>query len=134
MKTLVPQHLGKEQVVEAPMIMVLVAPTPAAMKMTERESETPKTTSFDPSLRRMSTRMTKKEPTPDPSSEEEEDRSSEELEEEEVVSSSDELESGKEEVEPATPPSEKKRFKTWASERKKPASFFKTPISLKRTM
>ena len=116
LKTPLSQCLGKEQVAEAPKIVVPVALVPIATEMTERESETPKTTSFDPFLKRMSTRKTKKDPTPDPSSEEEDDGSSEELEEEEVASSNNELESREEEAEPTTPPPEKKRFKTWASE------------------
>ena len=45
----------------------------------------------------------------------------------------EELKSEEERAEPATPPPEKKKkSKTQASERKKPASIFKTPVSLKR--
>ena len=48
LKTPLPQYPGKELVVETPKIKVPAAPTPST-KMIERESETPKTTSSEPS-------------------------------------------------------------------------------------
>ena len=61
-------------------------------------------------------------------SEEEEAKSSEE----DVESSSEEPESV--EAKPTTPPPEKKkRIETWSFNRKKPASAFKTLISLKKS-
>ena len=66
--------------------------------------------------------------------EEEEEGSSEEEEDVEMVSSSDEPGfKGEEEAKPATPSLEKKKkIKTSAYEWKKPASVFKTLVSLKR--
>ena len=111
LKTPLPQCPRKELVIEAPKIEVLAAPIPAT-KMTEKESETPKTTSFElsPWKSNRKKKKKKKEPIPEPSEEEEDDGSSEELEEEEVVSFSDELELEEEEAEPAIPPPEKKKL------------------------
>ena len=108
-------------------IEILVAP---ASTKTKKESETPKITSSEPSSQqRMSTRKTKKEPTPDFKLEEEEVESSDKVE------SSNEDPESKEEAELATPlPEEKKKMETRASDRKKPASTFKTPASQKRLL
>ena len=94
--------------------------------MTEKELEIPKTTSSKPFPQQRSARRKKKDPTP--STEEEEAESEEE---EEVESSSEEPES--KEAEPSTPPPEKrKKIEIQASNRKKPATVSKTPVSLKR--
>ena len=95
----------------------------------EKESETPKTTSSKPSPQRRSARKKTKEPSLDSSTEEEEAKSSKE---EEVESSGEEPES-EEKAEPSIPlPEKKKKIETQAFDRKKPASIFKTLISLKR--
>ena len=115
-----PQRLGKELVVESAKIEV---PAATAKTKTWKESKTHKTSS-KPSLRKISLQKTKKEPTPKLESEEEEDES---LEETRSFGGDPESE---EEAEPATPPpKEKKRMETWASDKKKPTSKFKTPIS-----
>ena len=91
-----------------------------ALAKAKRESETPKTTSSEPSLQR-----TKKEPTSELSEEEEEAKSSEE----ETVDSSGEEPKLEEEAEPATPLlQKKKKMETRASDRKKPTSSFKTLV------
>ena len=98
---------GKEPNVEAKKVVTPAIVVPATRKMTEKELETPKTTSSDPFPWRISTRKKKKEPTPSPSAEEEEEGSSEDVEDLELVSSSEEPESEEEEVEQAIPPPEK---------------------------
>ena len=55
LKTPLPQCPSKELVTETLKIMIPAASIPAKAKMTKKESETPKTTSFDPSPRRMNT-------------------------------------------------------------------------------
>ena len=130
LKTLLPQHPGKEPVIEIPTMVILVAPVPMKTKMTERELETPKTTSFDPSPQNCTRK--KKEPSPKPSTEIEEEGSSEEVEELELASSSEEPKS-EEEAELAIPaPEKKKKIKPRISVRKKSTPVFKTPVSLKR--
>ena len=63
LKTPLPQHPMQELVAKVAKIEILAAPASAK---TKRESETPKTTSSKPSSqKRMSTRKTKKEPTPE---------------------------------------------------------------------
>ena len=126
---------GKELVAEAGKVVTPAIVLPATTKVTEKEPETPKMTSSDPSPRKVSTRKKKKEPTPKRSMEEEEEGSSEEEEDVEMVSSSNEPGSeGEEEPEPETPPPQKKKIKTRTSKRKKSTPAFKTPISLKRPM
>ena len=121
LKTPLPQHPMQELVAEVAKIGIPAAPASAKMK---RESETPKTTSSKSSPRRMSIRMMKKEPTPELESEEEEAESSEEVE------SSSEGSESEEEAEPTTPlPEKKKKMDTWAYDRKKPTSAFKTLVS-----
>ena len=116
----------KELVAEVAKIEV---PAVLASSKAKRKSETPKTTSLEPSPQRMSTRKTKKEPKPELSEEEEEAESSEE---ERVDNSSEEPES-EEEAKPATPLLEKKKkMETRASDKKKPASAFKTLTSQKK--
>ena len=110
LKTPLPQRLGKEPIAEAvkkatPTIMVLAKP-----KMTKKESETPKITSFDPSPQR-SSKKKKKEPSLKPSTETEEEGSSEELEELELASSKEKPDSKEEEAEPAIPAPEKKKIR-----------------------
>ena len=125
-KTPLLQHPIKELIAEVAKIEIPVAPTPAK---TKRESKTPKTTSLEPSSQRMSIRKTKKESTPELSEEEEEAESSEE---ETMNSSSGEPES-EDEAEPATTlPEKKKKMETRASDWKKLASTFKTPVPQKR--
>ena len=126
LKTPLPQQPMKELVAEVAKIEILAAPASTKAK---KELETPKTTSSEPSLWRMSTKKTKKEPTRELSKKEEDAESSEE---ETVDSSSKELEL-EEEAELATPPLEKKKkMETRASDWKKPASAFKTLASQKR--
>ena len=127
LKTPLPQRSIKELVAKIAKIEIPAAPASAKTKMTKRELETPKTTSSKPSLQR-STRKKMKEPSLEPSIEEEEVESSEE----EEVESSDEEPESEEEAKPTTPPLEKKKIKTQASERKKPTFAFKTPVFLKR--
>ena len=135
LKTPLSQQPSKELVAKIPKIEIPSAPAPAPMmkKMTEREPETPKTTSSEPSLQR-STRKKQKEPSPELSTEEEEEGSSKEEEDVEMVSSNNELGSDEEEeAELATPPlGKKKKIKTRASKQKKSAPVFKTLVSLKR--
>ena len=126
LKTLLPQRSIKELIAEVAKIEIPAALAPTKMKT---KSETPKTTSFEPSLQRMSTKKTKKEPTLELSKEEEEAKS---LEEETVDSSGREPES-ENEAEPATPlPEKKKKMETRASDRKKTAFAFKTSVPKKR--
>ena len=132
LKTPVHHCHGKESAIEVQKVVAPASPIQVKPKMTERESETLKTTSFDPSLRRISTKKKKKEPTPEPRTEEEEEGSSEDVEELELVSSNKELELEDEEAEPATPPPEKTKLKTRTSERKKSTPIFKTLGSSKR--
>ena len=121
LKTPLPQHPMQELVAEVAKIEI---PAPLASAMTKMELKTPKTTSSEPSSQwRMSTRKTKKEPTPELESEEEEVKSLDKVE-----SSGEDLES-KEEAEPATLPPEKKKMETQAFDRKKPASTFKISTS-----
>ena len=131
LKTPLPQRPSKELVPEVKKkeTPLVVVPT---KKMTERESETPKMTSFEPSPQQKNMRKKKKEPTLDPSTKEEDAESSKELEE--VESFGEEPES-KEGAEPTTASLEKKKkIETWASEQKKPDSIFKTLVFLKRPM
>ena len=118
LKILLPQLPSKELAVEVPKIKLPAALAPATMKMTKRESETPKMMNFEPSPWR-STNKKKKEPTPKPSSEEEEEGSLEELEEEELASSSQEPELEEEEAELVTLLPVKKKLKTRNSDWKK---------------
>ena len=123
MKTPILHQPVKELVFELAKIEVPAAP---AMKATEKESKSPKTTSSKPSSQWRSGRKKKKEPTPE--SREEEAKSLEE----EMENSSEEPES-EEEAELATPPpKKKKRIKTQSSDWKKLASTFKSAVSLKR--
>ena len=116
--------------VETPSSVVLMK-----TKVVEKELETPKTTSSDPSLRRVSTRKKKKEPTLEPSIEMEKDGSFEDVEELKVVSSSEELvleEEEEAESKPETPPPKKTRIKGRTSEWKKATPALKIPVSTKR--
>ena len=127
------QHcLGKEPVIEVQKVVTLASPVQMKPKMTEREPEIPKMTSFNPFPRRVSTKKKKKEPTPDPSMEMEEEEFSKDIEEVEMVSSSKEPKLEEEEVEPETPPPEKTKLKTRTFEWKKSTLAFKTPGSNKR--
>ena len=122
LKTPLLQRPMKELVAEVVKIKIPLAPILARAK---RESETSKTTNLVVSLQRMTTRKTKKEPTPELSKEEEEVESKEE----ETVDSSSEEPESKEEAELASPPPEKKKkMKTRASNWKKPISAFKIPV------
>ena len=128
----IPQHhhLHKEPVFEVKKVATLALVVQVKAKVVEKESETPKTKSFNPSLRRISTKK-KKEPTPESSMETEEEGSSEDVEEVEVKDSSEELES-EEEKELETPLPKKTKIKTRTSERHKATPVFKTPVSTKR--
>ena len=86
------------------------------MKMIEREPETPKTTSPDPSPRRVNIGKKNKEPTPDLSTETEEEGSSKDVEEVEMVNCSEKSESKEVEAKPKTPLLEKTKLKNWTSE------------------
>ena len=102
------QHCpGKEPNIEAKKVVTPAIVVPATRKMTEKELETPKTTSSNPSLWRISSRKKKKEPTSEPSMKEEEEESSKDVEELELVNSSEEPELEEEEAKPAFPPPEK---------------------------
>ena len=132
LKTLLQHRPGKEPIAKVQKVVVPASLVQVKPKMTERESETPKTTSSDPSLRRVSTRKKKKEPTPKPSSKEEEEGSLKDVEELELVSSNEEPESEEEEAEPTTPPLEKTKLKTRTSKNKNSTLVFKIPDSNKR--
>ena len=132
LKTLLQHRPSKELATEVQKVVVLASLVQVKPKMIEKESETPKTTSSDPSMWRVSIGKKKKEPTSEPSREEEDEGSSEDVEELELVSSSEELESEEEEAELATPPLEKTKLKTRTSEHKKSNPVFKTLGSSKR--
>ena len=118
LKTPLPQWLIKELVAEVAKIEILAAPASAKAK---KESETPKNTSSEPSPQRISTRKTKKEPTLELS----------ESLGKEMADSFGKKSELEEEAEPATllP---KKKMETQASDWKKPAFAFKTPVPQKR--
>ena len=112
------------------MAKIEIPAVPASAKA-KRESKTSKTTCLEPFPWRMSTRKTKKKPTLELSEEEEEAKSSEE----ETVDSFGEEPESEEEAELAIPPPmKKKKMEIQASDQKKPASAFKTPIPHKRPM
>ena len=126
------QHCpSKEPIAEVQKVVILAFPVQVKPKMIDREPKTPKTTSSNPSPRRVSTRKKKKEPTPDPSTKTEEEGSSKDVEEVEMVNSSKEPES-EEEAEPQTPPPKKTKFKIRTFEWKKSTLAFETPSSSKR--
>ena len=129
LKTLQQHRLGKEPITRIEKVVIPLSMVPMKIKMVEKELETPKTTSFNLSLRRVSTRKKKKEPIPEPSMETEEEGSFEDVEEVEMVSSSEELElEEKKEAESKleTLPPEKTRIKTRTSELKKAIRALKT--------
>lgn len=131
------QHrLSKEPVSEVKRIATPAPVVQMKAKVVEKESETSKTKSSDPSLRRVSIRK-KKEPTLKSSTETEEEGSSKDIEEVEVEDSNKEPEleeEEEEEVEPKleTPPLEKTRIKTRTSRRHKATLIVKTQVSTKR--
>ena len=132
LKTPLQHYPGKKPVVEVQKVVTPTSPVQVKMKMTEREPEIPKTTSFDPSPRRVNTTKKKKEPTPNSSMEMEEEGSFEDVEEVEMVSSSKEPESEEEEAELETPPPKKTKLKTRTFKQKKSTPTFKTSGSCKR--
>ena len=113
LKTVLQHPHGKELVGEVQKVVTPASPFQVKTKMTEKEPEIPKMTSFDSSLRRVSTRKKKKEPTPDSSTKTKEEGSSEDVK---MVSSSKEPELEEEEAELETPPPKKTKLKTWTFE------------------
>ena len=136
LKTPQQHHHGKEPVTEADKVVTPASMVPVKIKVVEKEPRTPKTTSSNPSPRRINTRKKKNEPTPKPSMEIEGEGSSKDVEEVEMVSSSKEPESKEDEEaepEPKTPLLEKTRLKTRTFEWKKATPVFKTLVSTKRS-
>ena len=130
-KILLQHRPGKELAAKVQKVVALASLVQVKTKMTKREPKTPKTTSSDPSSRRVNTKK-KKEPFLDPSMETEEEGSFEDVEEVEMVNSNKESESEEEEAELENPLLEKTKIKTWTSELKKFTFAFKTLGSSKR--
>ena len=125
-KTLLPQRPVKELVARLAKVEIPPAAIPSAAKKkkAEKDSDT-KTTSSEPSSqRRKSRRKTKKEPYPELESEEESAA--------EDTRSSDGDQESEEEESTTPPPKLKKRMDTRASDKKKHASGFKSPVAPKR--
>ena len=132
LKTSLQRCLGKEPIAEVHKVVTPMSRVQMKLKMIERELETPKTTSSNPFPRTVSTRKTKKEPTPNLSTKTEEEGSSKDVEEVEMVNSNEELETEEEGAELETPPLEKTKLKTRTFERKKSTPAFKTLGSSKK--
>ena len=130
LKTPLHQRPIKEVIAEVAKIEILPAATRAATlatvktKKTEKDLET-KTISSELSLHRKSAKKKTKEPSPE--SKEEEESTAEE------TGSSGEEQESEEEAKPMTLPAEKRRrMETQASDKKKPAFMFRTPVPLKQ--
>ena len=133
LKTLHQHRPSNKPVAEVEKVVTPTSSIQVKAKISKRELETSKTTSSDPSLRRVSTRKKKKEPTLEPSMEEEEEGSSKDMEEVEMVNSNEESESEEEEEpELEIPLPEKTKIKIQTLERKKSTLAFKTLVSIKR--
>ena len=125
---------SKEPVAKTKKVVTPTSVVPVKTTVVEKEPEAPKTKSFDSSLRRVSTKKVKKEPTLESRMEMEEEGSSEDMEEVEVEDSSEEPESEEdEEVELETPLPEKTRIQTWTSERHKATPALKILVFTKRS-